>query len=163
MKNICWNVTSENLFCPLNCWKHRSHRSTKYSINFVHCWGNYFCFVKHVFTIYSWIKFVDGKCFSINAFTMIVSSQYAHKVVLASIRRRFNVMDVVWTSKRRRAFTEFNLNSIFSIQVFQENCVTVKIGLINVTYIFCCFRWEKPLLSFLVMVLTAYISFINPG
>ena len=29
------------------------------------------------------------------------SSQYAHNVVLTSIRRRFNVMDVVWTSKRR--------------------------------------------------------------
>ena len=30
------------------------------------------------------------------------SAQYAHDVVLTSMRRRFNVMDVVWMSKRRR-------------------------------------------------------------
>ena len=29
----------------------------------------------------------------------LVGSQYAHDVVLTSVRRRFNVMDVVWTSK----------------------------------------------------------------
>ena len=34
-----------------------------------------------------------------------VASQYAHDVVLTSIRRCFNVMDVVWTSKRRRVLT----------------------------------------------------------
>ena len=32
-------------------------------------------------------------------------SQYALDVVLTSMRRRFNVMDVVWTSKRRRVLT----------------------------------------------------------
>ena len=32
-------------------------------------------------------------------------SQYAHDVVLTSVRRRSNVMDVVWTSKRRRVLT----------------------------------------------------------
>ena len=32
-------------------------------------------------------------------------SQYAHDVVLTSVRRRFNVMGVVWTSKRRRVLT----------------------------------------------------------
>ena len=32
-------------------------------------------------------------------------SQYAHDVVLTSMQRRFNVMDVVWTSKRRRVLT----------------------------------------------------------
>ena len=37
---------------------------------------------------------------------MYVLSQYAHDVVLTSMRRRFNVMDVVWTSKRRRVFTD---------------------------------------------------------
>ena len=31
--------------------------------------------------------------------------QDAHNVVLTSIRRRFNVMDVVWTLKRRRVRT----------------------------------------------------------
>ena len=37
---------------------------------------------------------------------MIVSlAQYAHDVVLKSVRRRFDVMDVVWTSKRRRVLT----------------------------------------------------------
>ena len=42
------------------------------------------------------------------------STQYAHDVVLTSVRRRFNVMDVVWTSKRRRVFTE-KIHSIFHI------------------------------------------------
>ena len=32
-------------------------------------------------------------------------SQYAHDVVLASLRCRFNVMDIVWTSKRSRVLT----------------------------------------------------------
>ena len=32
-------------------------------------------------------------------------AQYARDVVLASVRRRFNVMDVVWMSKRRRVPT----------------------------------------------------------
>ena len=32
-------------------------------------------------------------------------SQYAHDVVLTSMQRRFNVMDVVWTSKRSRVLT----------------------------------------------------------
>ena len=33
------------------------------------------------------------------------TSQYAHDVVLTSVRRCFNVMDDVWTSKRRRVLT----------------------------------------------------------
>ena len=37
--------------------------------------------------------------------TPLSNTQYAHNVVLTSIRRRFNVMDVVWTSKRRRLLT----------------------------------------------------------
>ena len=32
-------------------------------------------------------------------------TQYAYDVVLTSVRRRFNVMDVVWRSKRRRVLT----------------------------------------------------------
>ena len=36
---------------------------------------------------------------------VLLISQYAHDVVLTSVRRRFNVMDVVWTSKRRRVLT----------------------------------------------------------
>ena len=35
----------------------------------------------------------------------IVASQYAQNVVLTSIRRRFNAMDVVWMSKRCRVLT----------------------------------------------------------
>ena len=37
--------------------------------------------------------------------TFYCTSQYAHNVVLTSVRRRVNVMDVVWTSKRRRVLT----------------------------------------------------------
>ena len=37
--------------------------------------------------------------------------QYAHDVVLTFIRRRFNVMDVVWRSKRRRMLTGLKLIS----------------------------------------------------
>ena len=33
------------------------------------------------------------------------TSQYAHNVVLTSVRRRFNVMDVIWMSKRCRVLT----------------------------------------------------------
>ena len=35
-------------------------------------------------------------------------TQYAHNVVLTSIRRRFSVMDVVWTSKRRRVLIGYS-------------------------------------------------------
>ena len=35
----------------------------------------------------------------------LLNAQYAHDVVLTSMRRRFNVMDVVWTSKRRCVLT----------------------------------------------------------
>ena len=41
-------------------------------------------------------------------------AQYAHGVVLTSMRRRFNVMNVVWTSKRRRVLT--GRHSIFGNQ-----------------------------------------------
>ena len=35
----------------------------------------------------------------------LLNAQYAHDVVLTSMRRHSNVMDVVWTSKRRRVLT----------------------------------------------------------
>ena len=35
----------------------------------------------------------------------MIPSQYAHDVILTSLRRRFNVMDVVWMSKRCRVLT----------------------------------------------------------
>ena len=48
---------------------------------------------------------------------MIISknkrSQYAHDVVLTSVRRRFNVMDVVWTSKRCRVLTGIHFDAFF--------------------------------------------------
>ena len=34
-----------------------------------------------------------------------VATQYAHNVVLKSVRRRYNVMDVAWMSKQRRVLT----------------------------------------------------------
>ena len=34
-----------------------------------------------------------------------ITSQYTHDVVLTSVRRRFNVMNVVWMSKRCRVLT----------------------------------------------------------
>ena len=37
-------------------------------------------------------------------------SQYAHSDVLTSIRRRFNVMDVAWTSKQRRVRRVLTVN-----------------------------------------------------
>ena len=40
-----------------------------------------------------------------------IHSQYAHDVVLTSIRHRFKVMDVVWTSKGRRMLTGFSYKS----------------------------------------------------
>ena len=46
---------------------------------------------------------------------VIVLAQYAHDVVLTSIRRRFNVMDFVWTSKRRRMFTGKELLKVYEV------------------------------------------------
>ena len=45
-----------------------------------------------------------------HAFLMVstqLTTQYAHDVVLKSVPRRFNVMDVVWTSKRRCVLTGY--------------------------------------------------------
>ena len=39
----------------------------------------------------------------------VLTSQYAHDVVLTFVRRRFNVMDVVWMSKRCRVLTWFGV------------------------------------------------------
>ena len=36
---------------------------------------------------------------------MNIRSQYVHDAVLTSVRRYFNVMDVVWMLKRRRVLT----------------------------------------------------------
>ena len=46
----------------------------------------------------------------IRYFLIIISThhpQYAHDVVLTFMRRRFNVRDVVWTSKRLRVLTGY--------------------------------------------------------
>ena len=40
-------------------------------------------------------------------FHFITRTQYAHNVILTSIRRRPNVMDVVWTLKQRCVRTGF--------------------------------------------------------
>ena len=39
-------------------------------------------------------------------------SQYAHDVVLTSVRRRFNVLDVLWMSKRCRVLTGMSFSKI---------------------------------------------------
>ena len=41
----------------------------------------------------------------------LVTSQYAHDVVLTSVRRRFKVMDVIWMSKRCRVLTGIALQN----------------------------------------------------
>ena len=45
-------------------------------------------------------------------------TQYAHDVVLTSVRRRFNVMDVVWVSKRCRVLTglDIQLGAIYTVK-----------------------------------------------
>ena len=64
-----------------------------------------------------------------------VNSQYAHDVVLTSMRRRFNVMDVVWTSKRRRVRTgleyQFHLYQILALNSgssFFDECENSEIS-----------------------------------
>ena len=58
------------------------------------------------------------------------TSQYAHDVVLTSVRHRFNVMDVVWMSKRRRVPTGLsyitNMLSSFKCGNFSINKVYSK-------------------------------------
>ena len=51
----------------------------------------------------------------------LVQSQCAHNVVSTSIRRRFNVMNVVWTLKRSRVFT-----GIFQYTSIKLNCVLLS-------------------------------------
>ena len=53
---------------------------------------------------------------------MLIKSQYAHDVVLTSMRRRFNVMDVVWTSKRRRVLTGV---------VWYDDAINITINIID--------------------------------
>ena len=53
---------------------------------------------------------------------MLIKSQYAHDIVLTSIRRRFNVMDVVWTSKRRRVLTGV---------VWYDDAINITINIID--------------------------------
>ena len=50
-----------------------------------------------------------------------IQTQYAHDVVLTSIRRRFNVMDVVWTSKRRLVLTGKRKEDISYLQCILLN------------------------------------------
>ena len=45
----------------------------------------------------------------------LVQSHYAHDVVLTSVRGRFNVMDVVWMSKRCRVLIGITLTDITSL------------------------------------------------
>ena len=55
-------------------------------------------------------------------------TQYAHDVVLTSVRRRSNVMDVVWTSKQRRLLTGYYKHYIvkhqFKIHIFLFEFIT---------------------------------------
>ena len=53
---------------------------------------------------------------------MLIKSQYGHDIVLTSMRRRFNVMDVVWTSKRRRVLTGV---------VWYDDAINIKINIID--------------------------------
>ena len=61
---------------------------------------------------------------------MYVLSQYAHDVVLTSMQRRFKVMDVVWTSKRRRVaygdtFTRLAVETFFESRMINPKYLTV--------------------------------------
>ena len=53
------------------------------------------------------------------SYSYIAISQYVHVVVLTSMRRRFNVMDVVWTSKRRRRPYGDNLHLQLRFSIFR--------------------------------------------
>ena len=52
-----------------------------------------------------------------------IMPQYAHDVVLKSVQRRFNVMDIVWTSKRRRVLSGANF---FTVKSLYEDSQKVK-------------------------------------
>ena len=49
------------------------------------------------------------------------STQYAHDVVLTSVRRCFDVIDVVWTSKRRLVLTGY-LSNMDRLNLFANIC-----------------------------------------
>ena len=63
-------------------------------------------------------------------FYLFESSQCANDVVLTSVRRRFNVMDVVWTSKGRRVLTGLKRSIVI---FFQSNKLSKRLNLINGT------------------------------
>ena len=68
-------------------------------------------------------------------------AQYARDVVLASVRRRFNVMDVVWMSKRCRVLTgmEQKVLTVKYLTRFQERSTTFHVS--NIIYLFIF--WQK--------------------
>ena len=70
----------------------------------IYGWNLYFNFseLSSVYKFINWLKYFNTYCC---VFVFLVWSQYTHNVVLTSIRRRFNVMDVEWMSKRRRVLT----------------------------------------------------------
>ena len=54
-----------------------------------------------------------------------MATQYAHDVVLTSVRRRFKVMDVAWTSKQRRVLTGqcYHIQFVLLLQSIQHRIV----------------------------------------
>ena len=68
-------------------------------------------------------------------------AQYVNDVVLTSVQRRFNVMDVVWMSKRCRVLTgrEIKMLSIFKGRECLRRCLILVISNITIEKnIFCC-------------------------
>ena len=93
------------------------------------------------------IPWSETKYYTLNALFVCVieQPQYAHDVVLTSVRRRFNVMNVVWTSKRHRVLTgTLRFDCLHSFMVSIHCCflgTKVDWWLVNNNVIFFCFRF----------------------
>ena len=82
-------------------------------------WNNVYCLMKQAKVFMA---------FPLSAlFVVKYASQYAHDVVLTSIRRRFNAMDVAWASKRLCAYwvTLFSNFCIWRYDSFIIVCFTI--------------------------------------
>ena len=67
-----------------------------------------------------------------NAYLSATFAQYAHGVVLTSIQRRFNAMDVAWTSKRRRVLTGTKVNDNNMILHTCQPWYTIKLKFLTI-------------------------------
>ena len=94
---------------------------------------------------------------------MLLIAQYAHDVVLKFVRRRFNVMDVVWTSKTTSyaywVMSRFTLKSNSNLEV-KDRDDWIRSRLSAYFFFFFYFVWEETISLFIHVKVLYYTSLI---